>query len=766
MNYGSEISPNNCLGYNINTCKSFYLNTEGNNIKYSARNQMIKIRPSENQINQGENGGNYCLNISPYNSPNVIPNNNYGMYYDCNRQHYKNHIFHNNNRFNSDQKHCHSSQYNDNSQDYLYDYSTNNLGQNVMPRRRLKYKSPPDYNRPPSNERAHKLQENYGGLLCGQNTNKECFCGCPNCGKSNKKVLNRNSFTPNSKQNKHNNRYKVTSPISNKRKNYYFQDQNQMNFPNIINTYREKGENRHIFIEENGPHFKGQFYNNNNFNYIDNPNYNFNNDRCDDEYRPLTTDGGVNQTKRHHRINSQVNPTFNFNGNNYFNDYNHHQNNNEISSNFNQKNGRRNVDKWTVDTKRNIGKNKEFNINTSRAKSPNRIYHDNNFINNPNVSNNTHNPNYIKISNENYVPHNPHEKASNKRVHRKINSDFVSNNTFNFQSNRNINVFERRRNGSRRNGSINSRTRQNSDGIVNYLKNIQSISVPGINDDGEMKVNQDKAVVLTNINNIPNFHIFGVLDGHGECGENCSETAANLITSFITNHTAVTKTCETEEIYRVMKANNWRMLNEAYTKAEQHLTNYEFDSERSGTTCCLVIQVGKHLICANTGDSRAILVYEEGKEMVNPSIIRLSRDQKPDLPGERARIERLGGVVDQCTTPLGTKEGPLRVWEKDKEYPGIAMSRSIGDRNATKIGVVPDPEVTEYEVNEGVKYILICSDGIWEFLSNEEVMDICNPFYLNNDPTGLCKDLSEKAKNLWLKEEDAVDDITVVTAFY
>ena len=40
--------------------------------------------------------------------------------------------------------------------------------------------------------------------------------------------------------------------------------------------------------------------------------------------------------------------------------------------------------------------------------------------------------------------------------------------------------------------------------------------------------------------------------------------------------------------------------------------------------------------------------------------------------------------------------GPPRVWLKDQDYPGLAMSRSFGDRVAHSVGVSEEPEIKEY----------------------------------------------------------------------
>lgn len=40
----------------------------------------------------------------------------------------------------------------------------------------------------------------------------------------------------------------------------------------------------------------------------------------------------------------------------------------------------------------------------------------------------------------------------------------------------------------------------------------------------------------------------------------------------------------------------------------------------------------------------------------------------------------------------GTAIGPHRVWLKNENIPGLAMSRSFGDGLAHSVGVISDPE--------------------------------------------------------------------------
>lgn len=57
------------------------------------------------------------------------------------------------------------------------------------------------------------------------------------------------------------------------------------------------------------------------------------------------------------------------------------------------------------------------------------------------------------------------------------------------------------------------------------------------------------------------------------------------------------------------------------------------------------------------------------------------------------------------------------------------MSRSFGDRVAHSVGVSAEPEVLDFTLGLNDKFLVIASDGVWEFLSNEDVAHIVLPFY-------------------------------------
>ena len=290
--------------------------------------------------------------------------------------------------------------------------------------------------------------------------------------------------------------------------------------------------------------------------------------------------------------------------------------------------------------------------------------------------------------------------------------------------------------------------------------NVAFQSQAGKGEDGFTKVNQDSFLVLQNEYNLKDFNIFCVMDGHGVNGHLVSRFTTKYFSSFFKKNKKMNSSCSSEDqIFNRLKKNDYEILKRVFRHAERDLEkNGEIDANFSGTTCVMVFQVGERIICANVGDSRAIMVKGD-------KVIPLSFDQKPDDPEESKRIKESGGEISQYEED-GEKSGPFRVWQKGEVYPGIAMSRSIGDFIASKLGVIPEPKFLEEKIDKDTKFIVVASDGIWEFLDNNTVKNMVMPFYEKNDPNGACKELIKKSTEFWNQEDVVVDDITVVVVFF
>lgn len=60
----------------------------------------------------------------------------------------------------------------------------------------------------------------------------------------------------------------------------------------------------------------------------------------------------------------------------------------------------------------------------------------------------------------------------------------------------------------------------------------------------------------------------------------------------------------------------------------------------------------------------------------------------------------------------------MRVWLHNSNLPGLAMTRSMGDKVGVQAGVIGEPELHEYDITIDDRYLVIASDGVWEYLTN------------------------------------------------
>ena len=304
------------------------------------------------------------------------------------------------------------------------------------------------------------------------------------------------------------------------------------------------------------------------------------------------------------------------------------------------------------------------------------------------------------------------------------------------------------------------------------FKCCSQLTKAGLDGNGQEKTDQDTPMLYLSVADIEGFNIFGVLDGHGNYGhfvsQFCRDYFMNKMKEYAESIMYITQSISAEDVYLNLKQNNYSYIVELFMNIDNELSAQSdiFDCNMSGTTCNLIFQFNTHLVCFNVGDSRSILI-EESSDNTNQIIRALSIDHKPDLPEELMRIKENGGMVDQIQDLYGNKLGPNRVFKEGCVYPGLAMSRSLGDFQAKECGVIPTPEIIEYEINPNTKYFVVCSDGVWEFLTNENVRDIGNKYYYNNnDVVGFCNELVNIAVNVWGEREKARDDITVVAVFF
>ena len=142
----------------------------------------------------------------------------------------------------------------------------------------------------------------------------------------------------------------------------------------------------------------------------------------------------------------------------------------------------------------------------------------------------------------------------------------------------------------------------------------------------------------------------------------------------------------------------------------------------------------------------------------------LSQDHNTQRLDERTRILNSNGRIAQTRDENGVLKGPERVWLMDEDYPGIAMTRSVGDKISKVVGVSSDPEVVIRRLVPEDKFIILASDGVWEKLSSEEAVKVVSKYWDQNRVEDAALALVNEAAKKWNKTE-YVDDITVVIVF-
>lgn len=95
------------------------------------------------------------------------------------------------------------------------------------------------------------------------------------------------------------------------------------------------------------------------------------------------------------------------------------------------------------------------------------------------------------------------------------------------------------------------------------------------------------------------------------------------------------------------------------------------------------------------------------------------------------------------------------------------MTRSIGDMAATSVGVTASPEITVFpNLTQNDKILVIASDGLWDRMTNQEIMlIISSQYYRSRDAEGACNHLMRESAERWQREQGMVDDITIIVAF-
>lgn len=279
------------------------------------------------------------------------------------------------------------------------------------------------------------------------------------------------------------------------------------------------------------------------------------------------------------------------------------------------------------------------------------------------------------------------------------------------------------------------------------------------------------------------FSVYGVFDGHGRKGHDVSNFVKDQLPKILVAQVDIES--DTPNALR----STFKMVQHLI---EQATDMKKLDAERSGTTATVVVHHHqKHILfVAHVGDSRSVLGKKslcDGGEAVWRSLD-LTVDHKPEDPKELEIIRKGGGEV--------RFDGHFnhRVYAKGKRYPGLNMSRSMGDlKGYYDAGISPVPDVARRRVpapsaskvppepeppdvverrdsvdGDGMpplkdQFLLVCSDGVWGVVSSDEAVQLVSAFDVA-DAMQAADALAQMAWDRWIETMggSVVDDITVL----
>ncbi|XP_065873318.1 probable protein phosphatase 2C 33 [Euphorbia lathyris] len=327
--------------------------------------------------------------------------------------------------------------------------------------------------------------------------------------------------------------------------------------------------------------------------------------------------------------------------------------------------------------------------------------------------------------------------------------------------------------------------------FLNGSSNIASL----FTQQGKKGTNQDAMLVWENFGSRTDTVFCGVFDGHGPYGHMVAKRVRDHLPLKLSANWEMS--INTEDVLKEISLNTAGSMNSedtsAFVSAEDELrasadleetaknpeifqtlkesflkafkvmdrelrVHCNIDCFCSGTTAVTLIKQGQYLIVGNVGDSRAVMGTRDRDNSL--IAVQLTVDLKPNLPAEAERIRKCRGRV----FALHDEPEVARVWLPNNDSPGLAMARAFGDFCLKDFGLISVPDISCRRLNEKDEFIVLATDGIWDVLSNKEVVDI-----VASVPTrsSAARALVESAVRAWRYKypTSKVDDCAVVCLF-
>ncbi|KAL3531632.1 hypothetical protein ACH5RR_005153 [Cinchona calisaya] len=294
---------------------------------------------------------------------------------------------------------------------------------------------------------------------------------------------------------------------------------------------------------------------------------------------------------------------------------------------------------------------------------------------------------------------------------------------------------------------------------------------------GKKGTNQDAMTVWENFTGDRDMLFCGVFDGHGPSGHKVARYVRDLLPSKLSSSCKGSNVSVSTAVGEAGDENGDNVDSDSDKSQNQFFSSWkarilksfkEMDEELegdaaiesycSGSTAVAVIKQKEHLIIANLGDSRAVICTRDDQDLLVAE--QLTVDLKPNLRSEFERIRSCQGRV----MAMDGEPNVYRVWMPDEDCPGLAMARAFGDFCLKDFGLISTPEVYYRKLTEKDEFVVLATDGIWDVLSNNEVIRIVASASKRSMAARL---LVDRAVRAWRYKYPCakVDDCAVVCLF-
>lgn len=235
-----------------------------------------------------------------------------------------------------------------------------------------------------------------------------------------------------------------------------------------------------------------------------------------------------------------------------------------------------------------------------------------------------------------------------------------------------------------------------------------------------------------------------VFDGHGCWGQHAAETARIVFAR------EALRLVEGLPPPGELLAQLFRLAHQALAEERDSHGGHIADFAGTTATVAIVDAAAELVTIGYVGDSRLVLVNADGHVAFETA------DHLVDDVTER-RVLAAGGEV-RTATICGI--AARRVYTPGSPYPGIMMSRSLGDLVAHRLGLDHEPEIHGGLPFPGGSTLVLCSDGVWEHVTAKEAAMHCqHGLSEGTTPMNLARSLVELAHSRWPADSD---DITAV----